>query len=67
MRIMKVTEIELKTHLDKLCGSNWKAEAIMKANDNDFMSLPDYQQEMFMKAMGINEVTYSIRYNHGET
>jgi len=60
---MKVTKEELKVHLNKLCASNWKAKGIMKAKNNNFMNLPDYQQKMFMKAMGITEIATSIRFD----
>ena len=58
---MNINSIEFKNKLKELCDNNWKAKSIMKANDNDFINLPDYQQKMFLKKMNIAEVTTTIK------
>ena len=50
---MEYNSNEFRDKLKQLCDENWKAKGIMKANNNDFLSLPDYQQTMFLAKMGI--------------
>lgn len=57
---MELNSDEFKKRLAKLCEENWKAKSILKANNNDFSSMPDYQQEMFLKAMNIKELTVTV-------
>ena len=52
-----MTRDEFDVKLKKLCDGNWKAKGIMKANGNNFNNLPDYQQEMFIKTMGLKRKT----------
>lgn len=48
---MNETNSNFKEKLDELCESNFKVKAIMKANNNDFSQLPEFQKEMFLKFM----------------
>ncbi|VAW38925.1 hypothetical protein MNBD_GAMMA01-1315 [hydrothermal vent metagenome] len=58
---MDISSNEFKNKLKELCDSNWKAKAIMDANNNDFAILPRHQKKMFLNAMKIEEVTATIK------
>jgi len=62
---MELNSIEFKEKLTKLCEENWKAKGILKANNNDFSRMPDYKQEMFLKAMDVDKLTVTV-YAKGE-
>ncbi len=52
---MKTTDIEFKNRLDKLCKENWKAGRLIKIN-GCFEKLPEHQQKLFLKEMGIDSI-----------
>ena len=58
---MNINSNEFKNKIKELCDSNWKAKAIMEANNNDFANLPEHQKKMFLKAMEITEATITIK------
>ena len=57
----KVTEQQLQSRLKKLCDENFKAKAIMDANNNNFHDVPDFQKQMLLKVMKIDEVTFNYK------
>lgn len=58
---MNIKSKEFEDRLQALCKLNWKAGAILNANDNDFSKLPEHQQKMFLKVMGIESVETTIK------
>ena len=50
---------DFRKQLKEFCSKNWKAKRIMDFNGNDFEKLPRYQQQMFMKEMGVEEITFT--------
>jgi len=54
-------QIDFYQKLDKLRMENWKVDGIMTANDNDFQKIPEFQQKIFLKYMGIGEVVLEKR------
>ena len=58
---MDINSNEFKGKIKELCDNNWKAKAIMEANNNDFVNLPEHQRGMFLRAIKLAEVTVTIK------
>jgi len=56
---MKIKEDEFNKRLEKLCNENWKAKKIIDHNKG-FKNLSEFQKKVFLKYMGISEVTFEV-------